>query len=78
MQAQHILYFLVWAGFIFFMMRFGSVARILRHTAIVPARNSDDSWTSPDNAVDPDFRSLLLPIGERNCETRQRKLNETS
>ena len=52
MQLQNIVYFLVWAGLIFLMMRFGCGAHIMGH-GHGRGTHSDESWTPPDKAVDP-------------------------
>ena len=57
---RDILYFAVWAGFIFLMMRYGCGAHIMGHGHHHGATGSDDHggdsnmrWVPPDRAVDP-------------------------
>ena len=55
MQWQNIVYYLVWAGLIFFMMRYGCGAHIMghghRHSGSHAGRHG--RWSAPDQAVDP-------------------------
>lgn len=51
MQFGNVLYFLVWAGLIFFMMRFGCGAHVMGHTH--HGEHSDGPWAAPDKAIDP-------------------------
>ena len=53
MQFGNVLYFLVWAGLIFFMMRLGCGAHVMGHGHHHGSSHSDDPWTPPDKAVDP-------------------------
>lgn len=53
MQFQNVVYFLVWAGLIFFMMRFGCGAHIMGHGHHHGSHSADPSWSPPDQAVDP-------------------------
>jgi len=55
MQLQNVVYFLVWAGVIFFMMRFGCGAHVMGHGHHHAGSGSGDGdpWTPPEKAVDP-------------------------
>jgi YHS domain-containing protein len=55
MQLQNVLYFLVWAGLIFFVMRFLCGAHIMGHGHRHPGSHSSDHGTGapPEKAVDP-------------------------
>jgi len=57
---QNILYFAIWAGLIFLMMRYGCGSHIMghghHHSETSPAGHGGDSnmrWVPPDRAVDP-------------------------
>lgn len=52
MQLQNVLYFLVWAGLIFLMMRFGCGVHIMGHGRRHSTQSSD-SWTPPEKSIDP-------------------------
>jgi len=51
MQLGNVLYFLVWAGLIFIMMRYGCGAHVMGHAH--RGAHSDGSWNPPDKAIDP-------------------------
>ncbi|MDE2227772.1 MAG: YHS domain-containing protein [Alphaproteobacteria bacterium] len=58
MQAGTVLYFLVWAGLFFLMMRFGCGAHIMGHGhhhdgARADKPGGNPRWAPPDKAVDP-------------------------
>ena len=56
---QNILYFVIWAGFIFLIMRYGCGAHIMGHGHHHGGTSSDDHadsnmrWVPPARAVDP-------------------------
>ena len=56
---QNILYFAIWAAFIFLMMRYGCGAHIMGHGHHHDGTGSNDHgdgnvrWVPPDRAVDP-------------------------
>jgi hypothetical protein len=57
---ENVLYFVIWAGIIFLMMRYGWGAHIMGHGQHHGATGSDDHgsdsnmrWVPPDRAVDP-------------------------
>ena len=52
MQFGNVVYFLVWAGLIFFMMRFGCGAHVMGH-AHHGGSSTEGSWTPPEQATDP-------------------------
>jgi YHS domain-containing protein len=55
MQLQNVLYYLVWAGLFFVMMRFGCGAHVMghghHHGGTGPG--NDPRWAPPDQATDP-------------------------
>lgn len=51
MQFGNVLYFLVWAALIFFMMRYGCGAHVMGHAH--PGHHGSDPSTPPYKAVDP-------------------------
>ena len=60
LQLGNILYFLLWAGVFFFMMRFGCGAHIMGHGHHHGGKEADDHsgegnlrWIAPKQAVDP-------------------------
>lgn len=53
MQLGNVVYFLVWAGLIFFMMRFGCGAHVMGHAHRHGGSHSDDTWNAPEKAADP-------------------------
>ena len=53
MQLGNVLYFLVWAGLIFLIMRYGCGAHVIGHVHHHGGQRSDGSWTLPDKTVDP-------------------------
>ncbi|MEO8385357.1 MAG: YHS domain-containing protein [Betaproteobacteria bacterium] len=55
MQFQNVVYFLVWAGLFFVMMRFGCGSHIMGHGHRHSGSHAHDrgSWTPPEGAVDP-------------------------
>jgi Uncharacterized conserved protein len=55
MQLGNVLYFLVWAGLIFFMMRFGCGAHVMGHGHQHGSSSSGGGggWAPPDHAIDP-------------------------
>jgi YHS domain-containing protein len=53
-MLQNILYYLVWAGFFFLMMRYGCGAHIMGHGYHHgPHSDGQDAWTPPEQAIDP-------------------------
>ena len=56
---QNVLYFAIWAGFIFLMMRYGCGAHVMGHghhhggTSSDDHADSDMRWLPPARAVDP-------------------------
>ncbi len=57
MQLGNVLYFLIWAGLFFVMMRFGCGSHIMghghHHGSGSPRDRHNDSWASRAQAVDP-------------------------
>jgi YHS domain-containing protein len=70
---QNILYFAIWAGFIFLMMRYGCGAHIMGHGHHQDARGSDDygsgnvRWIPPDRAVDPVCGMTVQTVGAKSA-----------
>lgn len=64
MQFGNVLYFLVWAGLIFFMMRFGCGAHVMGH-ASHHGSHADEPWSAPDKAVDPVCRMTVPTKGAK-------------
>lgn len=59
MQFQNVLYYLMWAGLFFVMMRFGCGAHIMGHghhhgkSRSGDGRGGNDRWVPPDKDIDP-------------------------
>lgn len=54
MQLQNVLYFLVWGGLFFLMMRMGCGAHVMGHRHARGGRGDGQrQWLPPDQAVDP-------------------------
>lgn len=61
MQLQNVLYFLVWAGLFFVMMRFGCGAHVMGHGHHHGGSDPGDDhgpgssprWAPPDTSIDP-------------------------
>ena len=67
MQLANVLYFLVWAGFIFFMMRYGCGAHVMGHAHHPSGSRSDGSWNAPDKAVDPVCGMTIATQGAKSA-----------
>lgn len=73
MQLDNILYFLLWAGLFFVMMRFGCGAHIMGHGHHHGETGSDDlgdgnlRWVPPDQAVDPVCGMTVQTAGAKSA-----------
>ena len=70
---QNILYFAIWAGFIFLMMRYGCGAHIMGHGHHHDGTGSNDHgdgnvrWVPPDRAVDPVCGMTVQTVGAKSA-----------
>lgn len=75
MQFQNVLYFLIWAGLFFVMMRFGCGAHVIGHAHHHGgSRPGDDHgsegnlrWTPPDKAADPVCGTTVATAGAKSA-----------
>ena len=75
MQFQSVLYFLVWAGLFFVMMRFGCGAHVMGHGHHHGGSHPDDDhgsggnlrWMPPDKAIDPVCGSTVQTAGAKSA-----------
>ena len=65
MQFGNVLYFLVWAGLIFFMMRFGCGAHVMGH-GHHHGSHSEDPSSPPEKAVDPVCGMIIATKGAKS------------
>ncbi len=73
MQLENVLYFLIWAGLFFIMMRFGCGSHIMGHghyhsSAPGDRRNEPNpGWVPSDQAVDPVCRMNIKTAGAKSA-----------
>lgn len=65
MQFGNVLYFLVWAGLFFVMMRYGCGAHVMGHAR--HGAHGDGSWHAPERAVDPVCGMTIATQGARSA-----------
>jgi len=76
MQWGNVLYFLLWAGLIFVMMRFGCGSHIMghgHHHSGADPNDHDDAigrWALPDQAVDPVCGMTVQTLGAKSAVYR--------